>query len=47
MPDAQNYDVVVVGSGAGGLVGALTAADLGLRVVVLEKADTFGGTTAL
>jgi 3-oxosteroid 1-dehydrogenase len=43
----QTYDVVVVGSGAGGLVGALTAADLGLRVVVLEKADTFGGTTAL
>jgi 3-oxosteroid 1-dehydrogenase len=41
------YDVVVVGSGAGGLVGALTAAERGLRVVVVEKADTFGGTTAL
>ena len=44
---ADAYDVVVVGSGAGGLVGALTAAHLGLRVVVVEKADTFGGTTAL
>lgn len=43
----QSYDVVVVGSGAGGLVGALTAADRGLRVVLVEKADTFGGTTAL
>ena len=41
------YDVVVVGSGAGGLVGALAAADRGLRAVVVEKADTFGGTTAL
>ena len=44
---AEVYDVVVVGSGAGGLVGALTAAERGLRVVVVEKADTFGGTTAL
>ncbi|MEO6205338.1 MAG: FAD-binding protein [Mycobacteriales bacterium] len=41
------YDVVVVGSGAGGLVGALTAADRGLRALVVEKADSFGGTTAL
>lgn len=41
------YDVLVVGSGAGGLVGALTAADRGLRALVVEKADTFGGTTAL
>ncbi|MDT7539505.1 MAG: 3-oxosteroid 1-dehydrogenase, partial [Actinomycetota bacterium] len=47
MSTPAEYDVVVVGSGAGGLVGALTAADRGLRVVVLEKADTFGGTTAL
>src|SRR3954453_15498624 len=47
MSGAVSYDVVVVGSGAGGLVGALTAAERGLRVVVVEKADTFGGTTAL
>lgn len=47
MPAAVEYDVVVVGSGAGGLVGALTAADRGLRALVVEKADTFGGTTAL
>jgi 3-oxosteroid 1-dehydrogenase len=47
MSGAPEYDVVVVGSGAGGLVGALAAAERGLSVVVLEKADTFGGTTAL
>ena len=47
MSGAAEYDVVVVGSGAGGLVGALTAADCGLRALVVEKADTFGGTTAL
>jgi 3-oxosteroid 1-dehydrogenase len=41
------YDVVVAGSGAGGLVGALAAAERGLRVLVVEKSPWFGGTTAL
>jgi 3-oxosteroid 1-dehydrogenase len=40
-------DLVVVGSGAGGLVAALTAAVRGLRVTLVEKAPHFGGTTAL
>jgi 3-oxosteroid 1-dehydrogenase len=43
----NDYDLVVVGTGAGGLVGALRAAENGLRVLVLEKADVCGGTTAL
>lgn len=43
----QTFDVIIVGSGAAGLTSALTASFLGLRPVVLEAADTFGGTTAV
>ena len=43
---SEEYDVVVAGSGAGGLVGALRAAELGLRVLVVEKAAVCGGTAA-
>jgi 3-oxosteroid 1-dehydrogenase len=40
------FDVVVVGAGAAGMAGALTAAKRGLRTVVIEKAAVFGGSTA-
>lgn len=39
-------DVLVIGSGAGGLATAVTAARHGLDVVVIEKEPVFGGTTA-
>jgi succinate dehydrogenase/fumarate reductase flavoprotein subunit len=43
---AVQTDVLVIGSGAGGLSAAVTAAYHGLRVVVVEKAEVCGGATA-
>ena len=40
------FDFVVVGSGAAGMTAALAAAHHGLRTVLLEKTDYFGGSTA-
>src|SRR5512134_2065917 len=40
-------DVLVAGSGAGGLAAAVTAREAGLEVLVAEKEPWFGGTTAL
>jgi dihydrolipoamide dehydrogenase len=41
---ANEYDVVVIGAGTGGYVAAIRAAQLGLRVAVVEKQKTLGGT---
>ncbi len=38
------YDLVVIGTGPGGYVCAIRAAQLGLKVAVVERRDTFGGT---
>src|SRR6476619_3798365 len=43
---AQEFDVVVVGSGGAGMVAALAAAHRGLSTVVVEKAAHYGGSTA-
>ncbi len=43
----QSVDVVVVGSGAGGMTAALTASAAGASVVLVEKSDRYGGSTAL
>ncbi|GGQ72476.1 3-oxosteroid 1-dehydrogenase [Couchioplanes azureus] len=42
----EEHDVVVVGCGAAGMTAALTAAHRGLSVVVVEKADVYGGSAA-
>jgi dihydrolipoamide dehydrogenase len=40
----MNYDLVVIGSGPGGYVCAIRAAQLGMKVAVVEKMKTLGGT---
>lgn len=40
----KNFDVVFIGSGPGGYVGAIRAAQLGLKTAIVEKDKTFGGT---
>ncbi|WP_246579884.1 FAD-binding protein [Candidatus Sodalis endolongispinus] len=45
--DTQHCDVLVVVSGGAALSAALTAAVAGLKVLIVEKAATVGGTTAM
>ena len=46
MDDGSHYDLVVLGSGAAGLTAALAVRLAGLRCLVLEHAETVGGTSA-
>jgi len=40
----ETFDLVVIGAGPGGYVAAIRAAQLGMKVAVVEKRATFGGT---
>ena len=40
----MSYDLIVIGSGPGGYVCAIRAAQLGLKVAIVEKRTTHGGT---
>jgi|SRR5215218_526949 len=42
MPESS-YDCIVIGSGPGGYVAAIRAAQLGMKTAVVERADTVGG----
>lgn len=42
----EEYDLVVLGAGAGGLTAALVSAIEGMRTLLIEKSDQVGGTTA-
>ena len=40
----MSYDLIIIGSGPGGYVCAIRAAQLGLKTAIVEKRQTFGGT---
>jgi dihydrolipoamide dehydrogenase len=44
MASTERYDLVVVGSGPGGYIAAIRAAQLGMRVACVEKEKALGGT---
>lgn len=44
---SSEYDFVVIGAGSGGMAAAAVAHDQGLRTLVVEKSQYYGGTSAL
>jgi len=44
LAETGKYDIVIIGSGPGGYVAAIRAGQLGLKTLVVEKDDKFGGT---
>ena len=40
----ENFDLIVIGAGPGGYVGAIRAAQLGMSVACIEKRASLGGT---
>jgi dihydrolipoamide dehydrogenase len=40
----EQFDLIVIGSGPAGYTGAIRAAQLGMKVVIVEKSKTLGGT---
>lgn len=44
MAQSSSYDLVVIGAGPGGYVGAIRAAQLGKKVAIVEKFEHLGGT---
>lgn len=42
----EEADVIVVGSGGGGITGSVRLVDAGMKVIMLEKNEKTGGTTS-
>ena len=40
----NSFDLVIIGAGPGGYVGAIRGAQLGLKVALIEKRKELGGT---
>lgn len=47
MAERFDTDVLIIGSGAGALTAAISAKDNGAKVLVIEKTDKYGGTSAM
>ncbi len=47
MSSTKNYDVAIIGSGPGGYVAAIRAAQLGLSVLIVERESRLGGVCTL
>jgi dihydrolipoamide dehydrogenase len=47
MADSKTYDVAIIGSGPGGYVAAIRAAQLGMSVLIVEKDSRLGGVCTL
>lgn len=47
MADSQDFDLVIIGSGAASITAALVAKDAGAKPLILEKTDKVGGSTAM
>ena len=43
----ETVDFLIVGSGAAAMAGAIRAHDLGLRVLMVEKSEAYGGSSAM
>lgn len=41
----ENYDLIVIGSGAAGMTAAIQAQELGLKVAIIEKLASLGGNS--
>jgi dihydrolipoamide dehydrogenase len=40
----EQFDLIIIGGGPAGYTGAIRAAQLGMKVVCVEKSKTLGGT---
>src|SRR6476659_2033775 len=47
MNETKTYDVAIIGSGPGGYVAAIRAAQLGMSVLIVEKDSRLGGVCTL